>query len=68
LRRRRCRQIGFARRLVPAEPAQQIGADRRQQLIALQPAARFQRVDQVQRPRRAVDHRHRGGVVEFDHR
>ena len=51
-----------------AEPAQQIGADRRHQFVAIESAAGFQRIDQIQRARRSVHHRHRGGVIELDHR
>ena len=39
LRRCRGRQIRLARRLAAAEPAQQVGAHRRQQVVAVEPAA-----------------------------
>ena len=68
LRRGGGRKIGLARRFAPAEPAQQIGADRRQQFVAVESAARLQRIDQIERARRSVHHRHRGGVIELDHR
>ena len=57
-----------ARGVVTAEPAQQVGPDRRHQIIAVETATSLQRVDQIQRARRAVHHRHRGGMIEFDHR
>ena len=56
LRRGRCRLIFRARGIVTPEPAQQVGAHGRQQLIAFQSAARRDCVDQVERPRRPVDH------------